>query len=100
MTIELLRCPFCGLMFVSDFDREKHLDVFGREKVDHMERLRNENEDLVEDSFKLHGGADDGVHEVEREILRERRRRVEIMFNRVTGRTRLAYDYPGGNDSI
>lgn len=82
-TIDLLRCPLCGCMFVSDLDRQRHLDTYGREKSMHLERLRIVREEAEEEVQKAHGRADQMVFELSREVLREKRRRLERMAARV-----------------
>jgi hypothetical protein len=84
--IDLFKCPFCGCTFVSDLDRQGHLDAFGREKSMHLERLRVVHEEIEEELGKVHGGADQAVFEMEREIKRERRRRLELMVDKVLRR--------------
>jgi hypothetical protein len=82
-SIDLLRCPLCGCMFISDLDRQRHLDAYGREKSMHLERLRIIHEEAEEEVQKAHGRADQVVFELSREVLREKRRRLERMAARV-----------------
>lgn len=85
MSIDLFRCPYCGCMFVSDLDLQGHLYVYGRDKSMHREKLRIEHEEAEEEVQRAHGGADRVVFELAREVLREKRRRMDLMAGRVLG---------------
>jgi Peptide arylation enzymes len=91
------KCPFCVCLFVNKVDLEAHLEVFGREKSQHREQLRIAHEEVEETLEREHGGADRAVMELAREILRERRRRMELMVEKVLGKkSRMRYDDPYG----
>jgi predicted phage gp36 major capsid-like protein len=79
------KCPFCMCLFANKADLEVHLEVFGREKSQHREQLRIVHEEAEETLERAHGGADRVVFELVREVLREKRRRIEFMARKVLG---------------